>query len=282
MVSMRKILILLCFSLMSGCSKQYLVAVDKNAAVGDYAHAAKRLVACANTTKGDGEKCKERYELLVKSGLPLVQAVEFYHKGVLDEKVREIRGSDRASRIDRLRASKDPWDKYLLFSELTTGSITPLNDLEIQSTAQDAFSGFAECAKQADPSCMAQYGELILMGVGELRGAESFEAKRKAFYWLRLAARYGYEQARRVLISNGEEVPTPDLAMEKLQRDANAIATNAALAHEHARRDQAAREYEMIREVRRQAEMRYWQSLFPTMVRCTSNTVGGYTYTNCW
>jgi TPR repeat protein len=187
-----------------------------------------------------------------------------------------------AENLAKMRASKNPWDKYLLFSALSAGTIEPLDPDEITRTAREAFAGFGECAKETDPSCMDMYGELILRGADTLDAKGKTEARRKALYWLTLAARYGYEPARKVLVSEGADIPTPDLAMEKLQKEANNIAMNTQISAERIARDKAARDYELIRETRRQTEQMIWANLFPKMVNCTSNKIGSYTYTNCW
>lgn len=187
-----------------------------------------------------------------------------------------------AENLAKMRASQNPWEKYLLFSGLSAGTIDPLDPDEIARTAREAFAGFGACAKETDPSCMDMYGELILRGADSLEAKGKAEARRRALYWLSLAARYGYEPARKVLVSEGADIPSPDLAMEKLQKEANNIAMNSQISAERIARDKAARDYELVKETRRQTEQMIWANLFPKMVSCTSNKIGSYTYTNCW
>jgi hypothetical protein len=278
----RIIFIAMLIQFASGCTvapRNYSYAhVGKALYNGNYDQAAVMLENCAASSKNpeDRQFCANKLNSLKGSGSSVADALRM--------EARKNSGlvETETLRLARLRASNSPWDKYILFSELSAGAVEPIDPDETTRTAREAFAGFGDCAKETVPSCMSMYGELILRGEDSLDAKSKTEGRRKAMYWLKLAARYGYEPARRALVSEGEDIPTPDLAMERLQREANVIAKDAAINQDRAQREQAARDYEKLRESRRQTEQMIWANLFPKMVSCSANTMGSYTYTRCW
>jgi len=254
---------------------------EESLRVPDFSQAAERLDRCVRNSKNpDHKRCVERKEGL-KKGMTIEAALREEVRVANERADEEKRRRDFLERIDELRQSKNPWDKYLLFSELSAGNVEPRDPQEATRLASEAFAGFGECAKGADPSCMGMYGDLILRGLDSLPSNEKVEARRKAVYWLTLAARYGYVSARRLLIGEGENVPSPDLAMEQLQKEANSIAKDTVATQERLGREQAVRDYELIREQRRRTEQMIWANVFPKLVSCTSTAIGSSVYTNC-
>jgi TPR repeat protein len=286
---MNKRIIFTCvlFSVLTGCettqrmmpTNRHLYQVNDSISRGAYQQAAIRLERCA---ANDNPVCVQRLAALKATGMSVENALRDEARIAKERKELEAQKLAFAQRIAKARTSNNPWDKYILFSELSAGTVEAIDADEPSRVAKEAFAGFGDCAKTTDPSCMGMYGELILRGTDTLDPKSKVEARRKAIYWLALAARYGYEPARKALVSQGEDIPSPDLAMEQLQKEANVIAKDSARNQERLRMEQAARDYEMIREARRQTEQMIWSNLFPKMVSCSSNTLGSNTYTRCW
>lgn len=246
--------------LISGCSHRTLAHVEISLANGNYQQAGIRLERCAKWPGKDKVACQAKLDRASQKGL----SVDDF-----------LRGEREELRIAELRASASPWDKLLLALELQSGTIKEALPNEVEILIEDAFFGFGECAKAADDDCMAQYAKMILAGYAILSDKEKLDAEEKAIYWLNLAARYGNEEARKSLISLEVDIPSPDLAMENLQETANSIASGRLIIQRKALAFQIAAEKRHRYDV-------LMQSLLPKMISCTSNSVGGYTYTNCW
>lgn len=274
----------LLFSVLCGCAhKYYFFHVNDSVARGAFQQAAIRLERCASDPKNpDNDLCTKRLNALKGSGNSIAEALRQEARLEDDRRAKDRQMLEFSKRTARMRQSTDPWDKYILFSELSAGTIEPIDDDEVTRVANEAFAGFGQCAKETDPSCMAMYGDLILRGTNSLESDAKVEGRRKALYWLKLAARYGYEPARKTLVAEGEDIPSPDLAMERLQKEANVIAKNTLVEQQRQERERAARDYELIRESRQRTEQIIWSNLFPKMINCTANSLGSYTYTRCW
>ncbi len=237
------------FLLISGCGNRTIAHIDESISNGNYSQAAIRLERCVKYPGADQEKCREWLSSIDANGLSVSEGL----------------------RIKVLRESSNPWDKLALASYIQAGKVKPIYPNEINILIEDAFFGFGECAKTANADCMAQYAKMILAGHDTLPDQDKLEAKEKAAYWLNLAARYGNEEARKNLISQGKDIPSPDLAMEDLQKTANKIAAGNLVAQRQALALQRQHNFSM-----------YMQTLLPKTLNCTSNSVGTYTYTNCW
>lgn len=264
----------------SGCQpnskySSYLDSVTRR----NYSQAAIRLERCAGRPMGrDPELCEDLITRFNKTGLSLEEAIRLEYERELEERARQ----EEQSRIAGLRASRDPWDKLILAVDIQAGIVKAEYTGEDADLIQKAFFGFGKCAKQGKPACMTQYAQMILYGTGELTSEEKESAKEKVKYWLTLAARYGDQIARKLLISIEEEIPTPDLSMEQLQKDANTIARRYAEERIIMEKKQAYYNERMLNEVERTNFINSMNTFFPKTVNCTSQSIGGTTYTNCY
>jgi TPR repeat protein len=274
---------------LSGCLAKRFInnnLVDYNYSVRgkNYAQAAIRLERCASLSS-DSRECRNIRDGLLKSGLPLADAIKKDHekKLAIDQKEKEIaEKSEEVRRIKSLRDSNNPWDNLSLALEIQAGTVEKISPDEDKKLIEKAFFGFGECAKQTNPACMTQYAQMILYGIDFLPEDKKKSASEKALYWLKLSARYGNEGARRLLISLEQDIPTPDLSMEILQKEANAIAVAEMDARKLSEKQRLDFSAQMVQEAKRAnfiSSMRYF---FPKAVNCTSTKIGSYTYTNCY
>lgn len=275
-------MIRLCISLLLivliGCALKFNRIADVNNSLErkNYAQAAVRLEKCANFGR-DSKQCQKIIEKLKKSDLPIADAI----KKDYEEKIANIEREKEQARIGALRKSDNPWDKLSLALDIQAGVVKEAYPKEDISLIEQAFFGFGECAKRTNPSCMTQYAQMILYGMDILPQEGKKSAREKALYWLNLSARYGNENARRLLISIEENIPTPDLSMELLQKAANAIARDDIKSREEAEIRQSYYNSQMIQETRRANFISSMNYFFPKTVNCTTNSIGAYTYTNC-
>lgn len=188
--------------------------------------------------------------------------------------------------IQSLRESNSPWDKLRLALEIQNGTIPEDSPQEANRAMSDAFFGFGDCAKNADPQCMSQYASMIIQGSEALSIEQQEVAEDTAMYWLKLSARYGNDEARKMLLRLGRAIPSPDLAMENLQEEANSIAEagqmRALELREKAQRQQAYYQEQLLIEAQRANFINAMNSFLPRTVSCSSNTIGSYTYTQCY
>ena len=245
-----------------------------------YRTAVDLLQRCAtNPANPQTGRCGQYLAKLRATGLPLEAALAqswAQERAGLQEK-------ERAQRAANLRASSDPWEKLLLFSDLCAGAIQPIREDEAQQVGADAFVALGECAALVDPTCMAVYGDLILRGAEGLAPQERDRARRRAVHWLKQAARHGDEPSRAALATLGEEAPAselaPDLTIEPLRPDA---AGDPEAAKRLALHRQAIRDYRALGETRRRAELPVWSELFSKFV-CEKPGAGeAQIYTRCW
>jgi len=263
--------------LFTGCHGT-IAAFNESIKYDRYEQAAIRLERCANRANYETEsneckeckECKKMIEEFTSTGLPLAEAIK-----------KDYEAKKEIIRLTGFRESNNPWDKLSLALAIQDGIIKEAYLDESSTLTKQAFFGFGECAKQSNSSCMTQYAQMIIYGMGTLTKNEKESAENKAIYWLNLAARFGDEGARNALISLEKKIPTPDLSMEKLQKDANYIATQGYKAKQRAAEIQAYYSSQMLNETRRANFISSMNSFFPETVNCTSSTVGGYTYTNC-
>ena len=273
---------LLCTFLMlsglTGCGYRYNTLWDYQMSVQQrmYGQAAIRLDRCASYGS-QSEQCNDILNKLKKTGLPLPEAIRQDHEASLRAKEQE----KKTAYFNSLRRSTNPWDQMLLVAEIQKGGLKEDYPKEIDTLIEKAFFGFGECAKQADPPCMTQYGQMIMYGMDALSDDKKQSARQKALYWLNLSARYGNEDARRLLLTLEENIPSPDLSMESLQKAANSIAKDDIKARKEAERRQAYYNSEMLREIKRANYIASMNSFFPRTVNCTANNMGVYTYINC-
>lgn len=263
---------------LTGCALRYNRIADYRNSVENrrYAQASVRLERCANFGR-DSKECSNILEELKKSGLPIVDAIRKDHEA----KIEEIEKAKKKARINALRESDNPWDKLSLAIDIQSGVVEEAYPKEDMALIEQAFFGFGECAKQTNPSCMTQYAQMILYGMDILPQEKKRSAREKALYWLNLSARYGDEDARRLLITLEENIPTPDLSMENLQKTANSIAIDDMEARKEAERRQSYYNSQMLQETRRTNFISSMSYFFPRTVNCTTNSIGAYTYTNC-
>jgi hypothetical protein len=193
--------------------------------------------------------------------------------------------NERLAWIQSLRESNSPWDKLRLALEIQNGTIPEDSPQEANRAMSDAFFGFGDCAKNADPQCMSQYASMILQSSEALSIERQKEAEDKALYWLKLSARYGNDGARKMLIKLGRAIPSPDLAMENLQEEANLIAEAGQMRElelrEKALSQQAYYQSQLLIEARRANFINAMNSFLPRTVNCSSSAIGSYTYTRC-
>ena len=246
---------------------------------GNYSQAAERLERCAK--KGVDPLCRDLMSRLEESKL---SSKEFF----IAEKRRELelqKAQHELARIQSLRESTNPWDKLRLALEIQNGTIKEGYPEEANQAMSEAFFGFGDCAKNADPHCMSQYASMILQGSEALAPEQQEGAKGKAIYWLNLAARYGNDEARKMLIRMSKDIPSPDLAMENLQEEANSIAESGITRElellEKTKKQQAYYQSQLLIEAKRANFINAMNSFFPRTVSCSSTTFGSYTYTSC-
>lgn len=165
----------------------------------NFPQAAERLVRCSRCNT---EECLSIMEEAKSSGLR-------YHQYLEKRQLRiEI--------IERARGIKEggtPWDKLQLVSEIEQGNVKESYPGEAKEHLRNAFLGFGECAKDADPKCMTQYARMILERIEPLPEDKKEIGKEEAIYWLNLAARYGNNEARKDLIALDQPIPSPDLSV---------------------------------------------------------------------
>ena len=262
----------------TGCShmRNNLRYYNASVASGNYRQAAERLERCANSGS-DSVACRSILQELKIYNLPTALAIAKQQ----DEKRDALKKEKELKRIGNLRNSKNPWDLMSLALEIQAGKISSAYPGEDSALVQQSFFEFGNCAKKNDPACMSQYAQMILYGMNALPSEKLKTTKEKALYWLNLSARYGNENARRLLLELEEPIPTPDLAMEMLQRSANSIAQENILARKEAENRQASYNAQMLEETRRQNFIMSINAFFPKTVNCVSNKIGSYTYTNC-
>lgn len=233
-----------------------------------FTQASIRLQRCVDHGYSQSQQqCISKAKEIESTGMTIL---EYYRAEDSRKKHKEY-----VQQLQKKRDSSSPWDRLSLAGAIALGDIPALKEGEIEEHLEFAFIGFGECAKGADIACMVQYGRMVLNGTDLLVGKPKEDAKNKALYWLSLSARYGSKEARKTLLTIGEEIPTPDLAMELLQREAN---------------DQATRKYQeeieaidrLTKEVRYSNYQMSLQSFFPRMATCTSNSIGTYVYTSCY
>jgi hypothetical protein len=265
---------------LSGCALKNNKLFDYQISVKNqnYRQAAVRLERCSEFPIGrDSKECRNILERLKKSDLPLADAI----KKDNEEKLKNRKKEEEKARISALRKSDDPWDRLSLALEIQEGTVEEAYPEEDKELIEKAFFGFGECSKQINPACMTQYAQMILYGIDALSEENKQSAREKALYWLNLSARYGNEDARRLLINLEETIPTPDLSMESLQKTANSVVLADMESRKAAERRQSYFNSQMLQESRRAnfiSSMRYF---FPRKVNCTTTKIGAYTYTNC-
>ena len=242
-----------------------LDSYNESLAAGNKLQASERLRRCANSGP-DKEKCAVIQESLRK------KAIEDKQREKIELEIK---------RIETLRVSTNPWDNISLAMEIQAGHIDKAYANEDTVLIKKSFYGFGVCAKNNDPSCMSQYAQMILLGMDSLPKENLSSTKAKALYWLNLSARYGNENARRSLLELEEPIPTPDLSMEILQKDANSLAKETILASRESERRQSYYNSQMLEEKKRQNLIASFNNFFPKIVSCTSNKVGSYVFTNC-
>ncbi len=252
-------------------------AYEESLAAGHYEQAEERLRRCMHSSNHDKENCIKLNEDLRKYNLPFKDALIKYEaeKNKQDQIVLE------RYRVDSLRSSESPWDMLILTLEIQAGKIKEAYQGEQFVILEKSFFGFGVCAKENNPECMSQYAKMILLGTEMLPDDKKSEAKKKALYWLNLSARYGNEHARMQLLNIEENIPTPDLAMEILQRDANNLAKRSNAQRLEMARVQEYYNSQMLSEVRLQNFQLALNKFFPKTVSCVSNSSGIFTYTNC-
>ena len=276
---MNRLYIILLIFFLAGCPLKYNRLADFNSSLysENYQQAAERLKRCANFGR-DSKQCQKILDRLNESNLPIVEALRREHEAEKEL----ISEESKKARLIALRNSKNPWDKLSLALEIQAGNIIEAYPNEDVKLIEQAFFGFGECAKQNEPPCMTQYAQMILYGIDNLAPDEVKSAKEKALYWLKLSARYGNENSRRLLISLQEEIPTPDLSMEQLQKDAIYIAKQANEERIKAENEQKYYNKQMLNEARRANFIASMNAFFPRTVRCTTSSFGRYTYVNCY
>lgn len=272
------------FTLLSGCTRHGTYTdVQQSLNVGNYSQAAERLRRCVR--EGTDTRCSDLMARIQESG----QSSEVFLLAEKSEKERRESALQaehkRLAWIQSLRESNSPWDKLRLALEIQNGTIPEDSPQEANRAMSDAFFGFGDCAKNADPHCMSQYASMILQSSESLSIEQQEVAEDKAMYWLKLSARYGNDEARKLLLQRGRAIPSPDLAMENLQEEANLIAEagqmNFLAMRKNAQRQQAYYQSQLLIEVRRANIINAMNSFLPRTVSCSSNTIGSYTYTRC-
>lgn len=275
----------------NGYHKDRIVHIKRAVKVGNYNQASKFLDNCVNNKINlDYHKCIELNTKILSSGKSRNEYFKSDYLVALEEEERllkeaflQMEREEKKEQMEILRTSPSPWDKYTLAIELHLGNAEEKFSGEIGDVIGQAFIGFGVCAKEVDTDCMTQYARMILSAVNNF--PDKATARKAALYWLNLSARYGNNDARKVLISLGEPVPTPDLAMEELQRTANDLSRNEIRSNEELERKRLFLEREMLNESRKQSRIQaasfIMQNFVNRSLRCTSNTFGGTTFTNC-
>lgn len=271
------------FTLLSGCHGTYN-DVQYSLSKGNYSKAAERLRRCV--WRGTDTRCSDLMARIQESGQPIY---EFLLAEEIEKARREAAlqaENERLAWIQSLRESNSPWDKLRLALEIQNGTIPEDSPQEANRAMSDAFFGFGDCAKNADPQCMSQYASMIMQSSESLAIEQQEVAEDKAMYWLKLSARYGNDEARKMLLHLGRALPSPDLAMENLQEQANLIAEAGQMLElelrEKAQRQQAYYQSQLLIEARRANFINMMNSFLPRTVSCSSNTIGSYTYTQCY
>jgi hypothetical protein len=240
------------FTLLSGCHGTY-TDVQQSLSIRNYSQAAERLRRCVR--KGTDTRCSDLMGRIQESG----QTAWGFLLAEAREKERRESAlhaeNKRLAWIQSLRESTSPWDKLRLALEIQNGTIPEDSPQEANRAMSDAFFGFGDCAKNADPQCMSQYASMILESSEALSIEQQEVAEDKAMYWLKLSARYGNDEARKLLLQRGRAIPSPDLAMENLQEQANVIAEAGQMRElelrEKAQRQQAYYQSQLLIEARR-------------------------------
>ncbi|MEX2492744.1 MAG: hypothetical protein WD425_13385 [Nitrospirales bacterium] len=267
-------------TLLSGCTRYGTYQeIQDSLSYGDYSQAAERLRRCVK--KGSDSRCSDLLARFQESG----QTSKAFFEEEQRRKLSLEWENKKLAWLQSLRESNSPWDKLRLALEIQNGTIPEDSPQEANQVMSDAFFGFGECAKNADPNCMSQYASMIIQASETLTPEQQESAKDKAMYWLNLAARYGNDEARKMLIRLSREIPSPDLAMENLQVEANSIAEKGQMRElalrEKAQRQQAYYQSQLLIEARRANFINAMNSFLPRTVSCSSNTIGSYTYTQC-
>ncbi|OGR01457.1 MAG: hypothetical protein A2511_00875 [Deltaproteobacteria bacterium RIFOXYD12_FULL_50_9] len=275
---MLRLFVFIIFIALTGCALNNNKLADFNYSLKNrnYAQAAVRLERCADFGR-DSKKCQNLLNELKSSDLLLVGAIQKYH----EEQIKKLQQEKEKNRVNALRKSNNPWDKLSLALDIQAGVVEKAYPEEDSRLIEQAFFSFGKCAKQTNPSCMTQYAQMILYGMSILPPEEKKSAREKALYWLNLSARYGNENARRLLITLEENIPTPDLSMESLQKAAISIARDDLEAMKEAERRQSYYNSQMLQETNQANFISSMNYFFPKTVNCTTNSLGAYTYTNC-
>jgi len=266
----------LVFTLLSGCTRYGTYTdVQHSLSSHSYSQATERLQRCVR--KGTDTRCSDLMARFQESG----QSSEVFFPEEERRRVALQAENERLAWIQSLRESNSPWDKLRLALEIQNGTIPEDSPQEANRAMSDAFFGFGDCAKNADPQCMSQYASMIMQSSESLAIEQQEVAEDKAMYWLKLSARYGNDEARKMLLHLGRALPSPDLAMENLQEQANVIAEAGQMRElelrEKAQRQQAYYQSQLLIEARRANFINAMNSFLPRTVSCSSNTIGSYT-----
>lgn len=268
-----------------GCSKSSMRHVEIYAKTGDAYRASIHLERCAKngligkvTTTKKQKECIELLEKIETVGTTPDQYFRDIYNVAEAAKKRKL----ELERLEEMRNSQNPWELLTLATEISNNKIDEKYTGESFDIFKKSFFLFGDCAKESDHNCMTQYAKMILIGIEDIDENSKKLAEKNAVYWLNIAARYGNTEARKHLIILEKDIPTPDLAMEQLQKEANNIAKDTV----DSQRELAHKQYLLLLEQQetksRQEYANMMRSFFPKTVNCTSNRIGSTTYTNCW
>ena len=255
---MKRLLFLLSITILiiSGCSHGSIKDINYALQRGNLDIAVKRLDRCIKWSRKDKELCEKISQNAEEKNIPIRQ----YLASLWEQKKREEQ-----------RNSENPWDQLSVAIAISNGKLEPISSNEFDMLIKKAFLGFGECAKAANTNCMVQYSRMIMEGISGLSDDKKNVAVDKAIYWLDLAARYGNEDARKDLMTLERSIPSPDLSMEKLQKD---------MIYQKQREVMAIQQQTTA--INRASIQTAMQSFISKSMSCTSNSYGSTTFTTCY